>query len=126
MSGSKQKLFTVSSSLPSTAWTATLKYPRTSPRSFTIAILQALCISSYSRLSAPMDQGDRVHEVAEVDDGPSDPAEPRKAVVEGVAACSWGEASHIRRRWRHLCVVAVHLPHQLQTLPDIEQVRQGH
>ena len=44
MSGSK--LFTVSSSLPSTAWTATLKYPLTSPRSFTIAILQALCTSS--------------------------------------------------------------------------------
>ena len=66
-----------------------------------------------------MDQGDRVHEVAEVDDGPSDPAEPGKAVVERVAACGWGEASHIRRRWRHLGVVAVHLPHQLQTLPDI-------
>ena len=64
-----------------------------------------------------MNQGDRVHEVAEVDDGPSHPAEPGEAIVEGIAAGSRGEGGGVRGGGRHLGLVSVHLPHQLQTLP---------
>ena len=64
-----------------------------------------------------MNQGNRVHEVAEVDDGPANPTEPGEAIVEGVAAGSWGEGGGVRGGGRHLGLVAVHLSHQLQTLP---------
>ena len=72
-----------------------------------------------------MNQRDWVHEVAEVDDRPPHPAEPGEPIIEGIAAAGRGEGSGVWRRGRHLGLVAVHLPHQLQTLPGQCSRREG-
>lgn len=62
-----------------------------------------------------VDEWHRVHEVAQIDEAPADHSEPGEAVVEGIASGQvldvvvWGGG-------RQLCLIVVHLTHQLQPL----------